>query len=297
MIESNCLIRPRVTHCLQGAVFFCLRTSPTDARATRREGPPAESETAPVPNDGGSLTAYLGATLIDGTGRTPRPDTVVLVAGERIVAVGSRDEIAIPQQARVLDVQGKWIIPGLIDAHVHFFQSGGLYTRPDVIDLRGIRPYTKEIAWIKQRLPKTFARYLASGVTSVVDIGGPLWNFQVRALAERTLSAPRVAVAGPLLSTYVPSELRTDDPANIKVTSPQQARRVVRQELAYRPDLIKIWFIPLPGESLAEQTAWVQAAIEESHAAGVRVAVHATQLEVARAAVSAGADILAHKRG
>jgi len=103
-----------------------------------------------------------------------------------------------------------------------------------------------------------------------------------------------VAVAGPLLSTYVPSELQTDDPANIKVTSPQQARRVVRRELAYRPDLIKIWFIPLPGESLAEQTAWVQAAIEESHAAEVRVAVHATQLEVARAAVSAGADILAH---
>lgn len=103
-----------------------------------------------------------------------------------------------------------------------------------------------------------------------------------------------MAVAGPLLSTYVPSELWTDDPANIKVTSPQQARRVVRRRLTYRPDLIKIWFIPMPGERLAAQTAWVRAAIEESHAAGVRVAVHATQLEVARAAVSAGADILAH---
>lgn len=247
-----------------------------------------------VSSDEGRLTAYVGATLIDGTGRAPRPDTVVLVAGERIAVVGSLNEVTIPEEARAVDAKGKWIMPGLIDAHVHFFQSGGLYTRPDVIDLRGIRPYNKEIAWIKQRLPKTFARYSASGVTSVVDLGGPLWNFEVRALAERTPIAPRVAVAGPLLSTYVPSKLRTDDPANIKVTSQERARRVVRRELAYRPDLIKIWFIPLPGESLAEQTAWVQAAIEESHASGVRVAVHATQLEVARAAVNAGADILAH---
>ncbi len=177
--------------------------------------------TLAVPNDGRSLTAYVGATLIDGTGRAPRPDTVVLVAGERIAAVGSRNEVTIPKEARAVDATGKWIMPGLIDAHVHFFQSGGLYTRSDVIDLRRIRPYTKEIAWIKQRLPKTFARYTASGVTSVVDLGGPLWNFELRALAERTLIAPRVAVASPLLSTYVPSELRTDDPANIKVTSPQ----------------------------------------------------------------------------
>ncbi|MGH8726058.1 MAG: hypothetical protein ACREU1_14480, partial [Burkholderiales bacterium] len=90
---------------------------------------------------------------------------MVLVAAERIAAVGSRNEVTTPKEARAVDAKGKWILPGLIDAHVHFFQSGGLYTRPDVIDLRRIRPYTKEIAWIKQRLPKTFARYLASGVT------------------------------------------------------------------------------------------------------------------------------------
>ncbi|MGH8657472.1 MAG: hypothetical protein ACREV4_03025 [Gammaproteobacteria bacterium] len=107
-----------------------------------------------VPNDGGSLTAYVGATLLDGTGRAPRPDTVVLVVGERIAAVGSRNEVTTPKEARAVDAKGKWILPGLIDAHVHFFQSGGLYTRPDVIDLRRIRPYTKEIAWIKQRLPR-----------------------------------------------------------------------------------------------------------------------------------------------
>ncbi len=78
----------------------------------------------------------------------------------------------VPPKARPIDVSGKWIIPGLIDAHVHFFQSGGVYTRPDVIDLRAHRPYEQELTWIKQRLPYTFQRYLCSGITSAVDVGG-----------------------------------------------------------------------------------------------------------------------------
>ncbi len=245
-------------------------------------------------NSHASMTAFVGATVIDGTGRGPRPDAVIVVAGERIAAIGNRDEVAIPKEAQVVDAKGKWIIPGLIDAHVHFFQSGGLYTRPDVIDLREIRPYKKESDWIKARLPNTFARYLASGVTAVVDMGGPLWNFEVRERARQQTVAPRVAVAGPLISTYLPPEFRIEDPPILKVDSPEAARTTVQRELADKPDLIKIWFIPLPGQDLAAQTAWVQAAIAESHAAGMRVAVHATQLEVARAAVRAGADILAH---
>ena len=60
----------------------------------------------------------------------PRPS----IENEHISAVGNKSELAIPKNARVSDVSGKWIVPGLIDAHVHFFQSGGLYTRPDVID-------------------------------------------------------------------------------------------------------------------------------------------------------------------
>jgi len=239
-------------------------------------------------------TAFVGATVIDGTGGSPRANATVLVTGGRIEAVGGPGEVDIPPAVRVVDARGKWIVPGLVDAHVHFFQSGGLYTRPDIIDLRKTRPYADEVAWIKQRLPDTFARYLASGVTAVADFGGPFWNFQVRRLAGETLAAPRVAVAGPLIATYLPPELKTDDPPLIEVDSPGDARAVVRRELACQPDLIKIWFIPRAGQDLAAQAEWIRAAIEESHAAGVRVAVHATQLEIARAAVKAGADILAH---
>ena len=238
--------------------------------------------------------ALVGATVVDGTGGPPLADAVVLVEGERVVAVAPRATTRPPSGATAVDVSGKWIVPGLIDAHVHFFQSGGLYTRPDAIDLRATRSYADELAWIKRRLPNTFARYLACGVTSVVDVGGPFWNFEVRELAGRTELAPRVAVAGPLVSTFVPPQLQCDDPPIGLCTTADEADALIDREVAREPDLIKIWFIHRDNDDLKKQTELVRAAIEHAHASAVRVAVHATQLEVARAAVEAGADVLVH---
>ncbi|MGH6895184.1 MAG: amidohydrolase family protein [Geminicoccaceae bacterium] len=237
--------------------------------------------------------AFVGATVIDGTGRAPVADAVLLIEDERIVAIGPRDKVLVPGEPARIDVAGRWIIPGLIDAHVHFFQSGGLYTRPDVIDLRGIRPYAEELARIKDELPKTLARYVASGVISVIDVGGPDWNLEVRALALELDAAPRVAVAGPLLGTYAPPQLRTDAPPILEIATPEEARAEVRRQLAQGVDLIKIW-VALPEADLAPDLVWVRAAIEEAHAGGVRVVAHATQLRVARAVIEAGADVLAH---
>ena len=240
------------------------------------------------------ITTVVGGTLIDGTGAGPVADSVVVIEGELILAVGPRSEIDVPRNAHVVDARGKWIIPGLIDAHVHFLQSGGLYTRPDIIDLRELVSYERELEGIRGRLVGTFRRYLCSGVTSAVDVGGPFWNFQVRGMATRTEAAPRVAVAGPLVSTYEPANLPTDDPDVIRVDSPEEARMLVRREVAQKPDLVKIWFVLGPGSNLGDLVPIVKAAIDESHARGVRVAVHATELETAKAAVRAGADVLVH---
>ncbi len=238
--------------------------------------------------------AIVGATLIDGTGAPPIDDGVVVIEGERIAAVGRRDEIRLAPGTRVLDAGGKWIIPGLIDAHIHFFQSGGLYTRPDIIDLRAVRPFDEELAFIRERLPLTLARYLASGVTSVVDVGGPLWTFDLRDSARAALLVPRVAVTGPLLATRAPAAFASDDPPIVRVGSPDEARRLVRRLAARNPDLVKIWFVRTRLQNFAAELAWVAAAIDEAHAAGLRVAVHATELETARAVVRAGADVLVH---
>ncbi len=151
-----------------------------------------------------------------------------------------------------------------------------------------------ELAQIRERIPDTFARYLRSGVTSVVDVGGPFWNFEVRKLSKETSVGPRVAVAGPLISTYEPEALATEDPAIIRVHSIDEARALVRRQAADDPDLIKIWFIVFADEKPQDHLPLIEATIDESHKHGIRVALHATQLETARAAVKAGADVLVH---
>jgi predicted amidohydrolase YtcJ len=66
-----------------------------------------------------ALTAIVGGTVIDGTGRRPIPDALVLIAGERIINVAKASEAQPPDGAHVVDVTGKFVIPGLIDSHAH----------------------------------------------------------------------------------------------------------------------------------------------------------------------------------
>ena len=244
-----------------------------------------------------SSIAIVGATLIHperDAAQALAPDSTVVITGNRIAAVGSSGTIAVPVGSTIIDGRGKWVVPGLVDAHVHFFQSGNLYTRPDAADFNAWMPYAKEVARNQARLPATFKVWLASGVTTVVDIGGPFWNFDMRDAAERTQAAPRVVVAGPLISTIDDPPLDLGDPPIIKITTADEARALVRRELARRPDYIKVWFIYRFEGDLAAQEAIVKATADEAHAAGVPLAVHATQLATAKAALRAGADYLVH---
>jgi len=240
-------------------------------------------------------TALVGGTLVrPAQGDTLAGATVVVEPSGRIAAVGPSDEIDVPAGAERLDARGQYVMPGLIDSHVHFFQSGGLYTRPDALDLRFAKPYEQELSDIKARLPATLRRYLASGITGVVDAGGPRWNLDVRAQAEQMAQAPRVGVAGPLISSVARPKLDLGDPPILKVETPREAREVARRQAEARFDIIKIWYIVGQGQTPADFRPVAEAAIETAHEAGLPAAVHATELETARAAVEAGADVLVH---
>jgi uncharacterized protein (TIGR02246 family) len=221
-------------------------------------------------------------------------DAVVVVEGTRVVAMGRARDVPVPDDATVLGGPGSFIMAGLVDAHVHFFQSGRLATRPDVLDLTARVPYAAERARIAAELDTTFRRYLRAGITSVIDFGGPAWNFEVREWAARSPLAPRVAVAGPLLASVSRPQLALDDPPIVQVTDPTAARAMVREQAARHPDFVKLWWVVPAGAAPEAWTPVARAAIDEAHAAGLRVAVHATELATAKAALRAGADVLVH---
>ena len=100
-----------------------------------------------------------------------------------------------------MDTRGAFLSPGLIDAHVHYSQTGWVDGRPDAVDLRATFPYDSVVSALRDH-PERFDRaYLCTGVTSVFDVGGYPWTETLAHEHELSLTAPRVAAAGPLLST------------------------------------------------------------------------------------------------
>src|SRR6059058_1606628 len=237
--------------------------------------------------------SLVGATVINPADGKVLPNATIVINGDKIerVSMGKQDAATLGKQVSCV---GKFILPGYIDTHVHFFQSADLFTRPDGADFNSVRPYKDEVAWIKSHLDDVFTRYIRCGITSVVDVGGPMWNFEVRQKANTTAKAPRVAVAGPLISSVSREKLDLGDPPIVKIDTPDQAREFVRKLAAQNPDLVKIWYIVDQNHPVDSFRPIVRATVEESHAHKIRVAVHATELETARAAVEEGADVLVH---
>jgi imidazolonepropionase-like amidohydrolase len=222
------------------------------------------------------------------------PDQHVIIQNDRIANVGAAKKIKLPAGATIIDGNGKYLMPGMTDAHIHFFQSGGLYTRPDALNLGAVYSYEKDQQWIKDNMSNLMARYLACGITTVIDVGGPFSNYAIREKLVNDSKSPTAYVTGPLISTYLPPNLDKKDPPIIKVNSADEARELVRKQLPYKPDFIKIWYIVLPNQTASATLPIVEATIDESHKNGLKVAVHATEYETAKLAVTAGADILVH---
>jgi imidazolonepropionase-like amidohydrolase len=194
----------------------------------------------------------------------------------------------------VQDASGLWLTPGLVDAHVHFSQTGWADGRPDSLDLRGQFPYDAVQAGLRTHPQRFFRSYLCSGVTAVFDVGGYPWTWALRQRAETDTLAPHVAAAGPLLSTLdhwlnLPAERQF-----IHLADPKAAREGVRYLAAQRADAVKVWFIGGGRRSFEEMAAAVRAAGEEAALLQMRLIVHATELRLAKEALRAGAKLLVH---
>lgn len=238
--------------------------------------------------------ALVGATLVDGTGAPLVPDAVVLLREGKVECAGTRAACPVPAGVDATDLSGLFITPGLVDAHVHFSQTGWADGRPDSIDVRDRHPYEKVVAELARR-PERFGRsYLCSGVTAVFDVGGYAWTLGLPARAEPDSELPRIAAAGPLLST-IDHWLNLPGERQFMVLTDADAARAGVNYLAERgAAAVKVWYIVAVEQPVLKSAPAVRAAGEAARGRGLPLIVHATGLAEAKEALRAGAKLLVH---
>ena len=241
-------------------------------------------------------TYITNVTIVDVDKQKLLPGQTVTITGDIISEIHGAKKTKIPAGATVIDGSGKFLMPGLTDAHVHFFQSGGLYTRPDGIDLRKDKPYENEIAWVHNNMEDFLHRYTMLGITSVIDVGSTVSFLQQRDTFSNKSYAPKIYMTGPLLTSYEPKEfqnLKNNEPFYL-VKNEEEGIKYVREQLPYHPDFIKIWYIANTADDAQRFQPIAKVIIDEAHKNNLKVAVHATERITAQLAVESDCDYLVH---
>ena len=223
----------------------------------------------------------------------------VLVQDGKFSFIGKDIKFKLPGTTQVVDGTGKYLVPGFTDAHVHFFQSGGLFARPDAIDLRNMMPYDKEIKWTQDHMNDLLRRYLSLGITSVIDVGSTNNFLKQRQQFTGRPDVPNIAITGPLLTTWVPEPFKNlgDNSPFVLMKDEAQVRQAVQEQVKLKADFIKIWYIVMGNDvekAAAASLPLVKVVIDEAHKHNLKVAVHATERIAAQNAVESGADFLVH---
>ncbi len=226
-----------------------------------------------------NLKALVGGTLIDGYGGKPLPNSVILIEGERIEAIGQVGTLPIPPQAEVISTEGMSVLPGLWDMHVHLMINGHAdYGHWD----KKYPPLFRDVI-----MPASARQLLHAGVTSARDLGAPLEDIlYVRdAINRGELEGPTLYVSGPFIQhePYPGTEL-----FRWGVSGPEDARAKVRRLAEAGVDCIKL--IDQDQMTMEE----VQAVVEEAHRHGLTVVAHSHRPEEVRRGLLAGVDCFEH---
>lgn len=245
------------------------------------------------------IIALKGGRLIDGKGETPVENAVVVIRGDRIEAVGKKEVIRIPQEAEVIDVTGQTVMPGLIDAHLHFWGIKSMNQVTYIMDpphLRAMRAVMD--AW----------KVVDGGFTTVRDCGGMLAIFLRRAVEEGSIVGPRIVAAGLAISQtaghgdwhFVPKEWGERAMIGRVADGVAEVRKATREQLREGADFLKIMttggVMSEKDEPTASQFSMeeIKAFVQEARNAGVKTATHAQGTRGIRNALVAGIDSIEH---
>jgi cytosine/adenosine deaminase-related metal-dependent hydrolase len=220
-------------------------------------------------------TALVGGTLIDGFGGPPIRNSVVVVEGERIAAVGRIGEITIPDEAEVISTEGMTVLPGLWDMHVHLMIVG----HSDYAHWDSTYPAVFESVI----MPAAALQLLRAGVTSARDLGAPLEaSIAVRdAINAGRIPGPTMYMSGPFVQhePYPGTEL-----FRWGVSGERDAREKIRRLAEAGVDVIKL--IDQDQMTMEE----VRAVVDEAHLHGLPVVAHSHRPEDIRRGLAAGID-------
>jgi len=181
------------------------------------------------------------ATVFDGTGAPPQHEQVIVIRDELIEQLGAPEEVTLPPAALVFNLEGKYIVPGFIDLHVHFPGDSSVHQA-------------------------MLSRMLEYGVTTILNPGArPGAGVALRArIGEGNLLGPRLFTAGPIID-FRPAEEGLAG-WSVEVSTKKEVREAVRAQIATGVDFIKL-YRQLPPDL-------VESAIKEAHAAGIPVIGH-----------------------
>ena len=227
----------------------------------------------------GNRTALVGGRLIDGFGHAPIADSVILVDGNRITAVGTVDTLPVPEGYTVISTEGRDVLPGLWESHAHLMLNG-----------HADYPYwqrTYADRFASEIMPASALQLLLAGVTSVRDLGAPL--AASRSLLERVTSGelpgPRLYLSGPFLQPTVDSWQQGYRWAVTSVAEAEASVARLHDAGMHIVKLIDQDKMPLPV---------AQAVVDAAHERGMKVVAHAHRPNEIRVGLAIGVDNFEH---
>lgn len=237
------------------------------------------------------VTVIKAAKVLQATGAPPIEKGIVIVEGDRIVAVGRQGEVSYPvgEGTRTIEAEEVTLLPGLIDCHVHIWGFND----------KGYSDHTPEaIAASTVRAMLVLGKLLREGITSLRDCGYPHHGiFALRqAIDAREILGPRLFLCG----RAVCATGGHGASISVQVDGADEVRKAVRRELKAGADWIKLMATggtATPGERTKDVQLTIEemkAAVDEAKRRGKRVSAHTSCLEGARAVIAAGVDCIEH---